>query len=468
MHILRIFCYTLIMLSIGKKNPLLTGFYSILFSLAFPVILQNLLQTLVNMMDTIMVGRLGATEIAAVGLGNQIFFMLTMVTFGISSGGAIFISQFWGAKDLQGIRKTFGIMLLACGSVALIFMFFAFTVPHRLIGLYSNDEAVIREGARYLRVVAISYPVMTFSFTCHMAFRSTERVILPMVTTAISFVLNVTLNALLIFGCAPLGIPRFGVVGAAIATVLARSAELIVTIAYSRAKKYEIISNLKELLGFDGEFIVKLIKIAAPVLLSETLWGLGITTQSSIFSHAGTESFAAFSIMNTVNQLTWVFFIGMGSASSVILGKKIGAGEEEAARAYTNRFCWFFPLSGAFIGLFLYPISKVLPFIFNVSPQIIAAAQSMMIVLMCVYPARAFNMLIIVGVCRSGGDTVFASVLDNSWMWLFAIPLGMIATFVWHLPAWQILLCLESEQIFKVGCGILRVRSGKWLHNLTH
>ena len=455
------------MLSIGKKSPLLTGFYKTLFSIAIPIILQNLLQTFVNMMDTIMVGRLGATEIASVGLGNQIFFLLIMVTFGISSGGSIFISQFWGAQNFKGIRKTFGIMLCACCSVALVFMALALSIPQKLIGLYSNDAAVIAEGTKYLRAVAFSYPVMTISFCCQMAFRSTERVVLPTVTTGISFILNVSLNAILIFGFEPLGIPKFGVVGAAIATVIARSVEMIITIAYSRAKKYEAISNLRELLGFDGEFVLKLLKVAAPVLLSETLWGFGITTQNSIFSHAGTESFAAFSIMNTVNQLTWVFFIGMGSASSVILGKKIGAGEEEAARAYTHRFCWFMPLMGAIIGLFLFPISRVLPFIFNVSPQIIAITQSMMLVLMCMYPFRAFNMLIIVGVCRSGGDTIFASVIDNGWMWFLAIPLALLATFVWHFPAWQIMLCLESEQILKTICGIWRVKSGKWLHNVT-
>ncbi|WP_407427670.1 MATE family efflux transporter [Treponema sp.] len=448
-------------------TSLLKGFYKTLFSIAVPIILQNLLQTFVNMMDTIMVGRLGATEIAAVGLGNQIYFMLAMVVFGVSSGSSIFISQFWGAQDLRGIRKTFGIMLAACTTVSLVFMSLALTVPEKLLGLYSNDENVIREGVRYLKAVAFSYPVMTVSFTCQMAFRSTERVVLPMVTTAVSFVLNVIFNSLLIFGCPALGIPKFGVAGAAIATVIARTAEMIITITWSRAKKYEAVSNLRELLSFERVFVLKLIKVAAPVLLSETLWGLGITTQNSIFSHAGTESFAAFSIMNTVSQLTWVFFIGMGSASSVILGKKIGAGEEEAARAYTNRFCWFLPLMGAVIGLFLFPISRILPHIFNVSPQIITITQSMLYVLMCMYPSRAFNMLIIVGVCRSGGDTVFASVIDNVWMWALAIPLGFTATFLWNSPAWLILICLESEQMLKTVCGILRVRSGKWLHNVT-
>ncbi|MBR1403157.1 MAG: MATE family efflux transporter [Treponema sp.] len=451
----------------NTKNPLLAGFYKTLFSIAIPIILQNLLQTFVNMLDTIMVGRLGAVSIAAVGLGNQIYFMLNMVVFGISSGCSIFIAQFWGAWDFKGIRKAFGIMLTLCFTVSLVFLAGGTLIPEKLLHLYSTDAAVLHEGTRYLRIAALCYPLLAISFSCQMAFRSTEHVVLPMVTTAISFVMNVSLNAIFIFGCAPLGIPRMGVVGAALATVISRAVEMIITLSVGIARKYEAVGTLKELFGFDRTFVLKLLRIGTPVLLSETLWGLGITTQNSIFAHAGTDSFAAFSIMNTVSQLTWVFFIGMGSASSVILGKKIGANEEAAARAYTNRFCWFFPLMGGIIGLLLFPISRILPFVFNVEPHIIAITQSMLYVLMVMYPFRAFNMLIIVGVCRSGGDTIFASIIDNGWMWAIALPLGLVATFVWKSPAWVILFCLESEQVLKSLCGVIRVRSGKWLHNIT-
>ena len=450
------------------KKQLLNGFYKTLFSIAIPIILQNLLQTFVNMMDTIMVGRLGSVPIAAVGLGNQIFFMLNMVVFGVSSGCSIFIAQFWGAKNLSGIRKTFGFMLIVCFFVSLVFLAGGTLIPEKLLSFYTKDEAVLREGIRYLRLVSFCYPMLAISFSCQMAFRSTEHVLLPMVTTAISFVMNVSLNAIFIFGFSPLGIPAMGVLGAALATVISRAVEMIITVGVGIARKFEAMGKIRELLGFNLAFIKKLAFVGIPVLLSETLWGFGITTQNSIFAHAGTDSFAAFSIMNTVSQLTWVFFIGMGSASSVILGKKIGAGDEDGARAYTHRFCTFFPLMGVIIGLLLFPISRLLPFIFNVEPHIIAITQSMLFVLMAMYPFRAFNMLIIVGVCRSGGDTVFASIIDNGWMWLLAIPLGCLATFVWHQPAWLILICLESEQVLKTVCGLWRVKSGKWLHNITH
>ena len=451
-----------------RKNKL-EGFYKILFSIAIPIILQNLLQTFVNMMDTVMVGRIGAVEIAAVGLGNQIFFILNMVVFGISSGCSIFIAQYWGQQDLKGIRKTFGIMLIVCTGVALLFTIAGVFFPEALISLYTNDAQVISEATDYLKIVALSYPIMAVSFACQAAFRSTEHVILPMVTTAISFVLNVTGNAIFIFGFEPLGIPRMGVAGAALATFISRAVEFFITIVVGKVKKYEAFGSLKELMAFNEKsFLLRLLKVGLPVIFSETMWGLGISTQNSIFAHTGTDSFAAFSITNTVSQLTWVIFIGMGNAAAIILGKKIGSGDKNGAIAYTNRYCWFFPLLGLIIGLFLIPLSFLVPYIFNIDENIVQIVKTMLYAIMCLYPFRAFNMLLIVGICRSGGDTIFASLIDNGWMWLVAIPLGYIASFKLGLAPWQILLCLEVEQLLKTTCGIFRVRSGKWLHNVTN
>lgn len=444
-----------------NRKKLLKGFYKTLFTLAIPIILQNLMQTFVNMLDTIMVGRLGAVEIASVGLGNQIFFMLSMVTFGISSGCAIFVSQFWGQSNIKGIRQTTGIMLAFSTAFSLVFFAGAFFIPDVLLGFYSKDVNVIQQGIPYLRIVAFSYPLTAISFALQMSFRSTERVYLPMVCTAVSLVLNIILNALFIFG---LGM---GVAGAATATLICRVVEFFIAIIWSYSHKYEVCASIGEYLGFDLSFLSKVVKTALPVLISEAVWGLGISAQNGIFARAGTAAIAAFNINNTVSQLTWVFFIGMGNASAIILGKKIGAGEIESAKAYVHRFTWFMPAAGGIIGLFLYPLSLTLGFFFNVEPEIINIAKTMLYVLICVYPMRAFNMLLIVGICRSGGDTIFSMLIDNGFMWLVSIPFGIAAAFLWHLAPYQILLVLESEQLLKMLFGLWRIWSGKWLHNLT-
>lgn len=448
-------------------KKILTGFYKLLFTIAIPIILQELLRTFVNMMDTIMVGRLGAVAIASVGLGNQIFFLLIMLIFGTSSGCAVFIAQYWGQRNIKEIRKTVGIMLTFSLAVTAVFTLACLTVPEKLIGLYSTDPEVISIGASYLRAVCISYPIMAITSALQMAYKSTEHVVLPMVTTAVSFALNILFNFIFIFGFEAWNIPAMGATGAAYGTVIARIAEFFITVIVGYYKKYEPCGSFNDFFSYSGSFVLKIFKIALPVILSECCWGLGISVQNGIFSHAGTDAFAAFSITNTCSQLTWVFFMGMGSAAAIILGKQIGAGEEEKAIAYTNRYSWFFPLCGAVIGLLLYPISLLTPKVFNVEPHIISITQSLLYLLMFMYPFRAYNMLLIVGILRSGGDTVFGSLIDNGFMWTIAIPLGCAATFFWHLEPWQIFLCLETEQFFKMGFGFVRVRSGKWLHRVT-
>ncbi|WP_147644990.1 MATE family efflux transporter [Treponema pectinovorum] len=462
------------MLEILERKNLLKGFYKTLFSLAIPIILQNLMQTFVNMLDTIMVGRLGAVEIAAVGLGNQIYFMLSIILFGVSSGCGVFVSQYWGQQNIKGIRRTVGIMLFVCTFFSILFFIAGFFLPDKLFSLYTKDLKVIAQGVSYLKIVAFSYPFTAISFAFQMAFRNTERVYLPMVCTAISLVLNGIFNYIFIFGTnfflfgQEFSIQPMGVSGAALATMICRIIEFFIVIIYSYSRHYEVCGKIAEFFDFDFSFIKKVFKIAFPVLVSETVWGLGITTQNAIFARAGTFAIAAFNITNTINQLTWVFFIGMGNASAVILGKKIGAEDIEGAKAYVQRSSWFMPLMGAIIGLLLIPLSFSLKFIFKVDPYIISLAQSMIYVLMCVYPLRAFNMLLIVGACRAGGDTIFSMIIDNGFMWLISIPLAFVAAFWWNLPPFAIMLFLETEQVFKVLAGAWRVKSGKWLHMVTH
>lgn len=455
------------------KTQTLPGFYKKLFMIAVPITLQQLMQTFVNMLDTIMVGRLGGLEIASVGLGNQIFFILNMMLFGIASGGSIFIAQYWGKKDISRIRQVLGIMLSASIILSLIFTFGAIFIPKVLIGFYSKDANVIELGAKYLRLVGFSYPIMAIGFAYQFAFRSTEHVKLPMISTIISFFFNATLNLLFIFGFnfniigIHVAFPALGVLGAALATLIARSIETAILIVYSYTKKFEACGSLKEIFSFDRSFVARFTKITVPVICNESLWGLGITIENAIFAHAGTNAIAAFNITGTISQLMWVFVMGCGNGAGIIIGKHIGAGQEKEARAYANRFAWFIPLLGLTVGLFLYPLSLSLPLLFNVENTIIRQAQLMLLVQICFYPFNSFDMAFIVGICRSGGDTKFAAFHDLFWMWAIAIPLGSVVALIFHWQPWQVYICLMSENVLKAVAGILRLHSGKWLHNIT-
>lgn len=445
----------------NQEKNLLRGFYKTLVIIAVPIILQQLLQTSVNLLDTAMIGQKGDVPLAAVGLGNQVFFILNMMLFGVTSGGSIFVSQFWGKQDFAGIRKTLGITLILSIFFGAVFMLLAIFVPQILLGVFSDDQAVIIEGSRYLRIAALSYPLMAVSFALQIAFRSTEHVILPTVSTAVAFALNVVLNYIFIFALDQ------GVEGAAKATVISRALELSIVVAVSRILKFEVWGTFREYMAFGGEFVWRLIQIGLPVFISETMWGLGISSQNAIFAHVGTLEYDSFNITNTINQVTWVFFIGVGSAAGIIIGKKIGAGEIDGAKAYARRFEWFTPLCGFLIGLLLIPLSKTLPFFFNVSSQVITTAQQLLLILVCVYPLRAYNILTIIGIFRPGGDTFYGSLIDNAPMWVFSLPFACCAAFIWNWEPWMILLCLETEQFIKAAAGWLRVRSDKWIRNVT-
>ncbi len=439
----------------------LKGFYSSLVAIAIPISLQSLLQNFVNMLDTVMIGRLGSVEIAAVGLGNQIFFVLTMILFGITSGGGVFIAQFWGKKDIGGIRKSFGLMTIIATIVAFVFTGLGLLIPYKMIGLYSPDPVVVQVGGDYLRIVCLSYIPTAISFSITLAFRSTERVKLPLVCTSVSLVTNAGANYLLIFTAG------LGVKGAAIATIFSRVVELLILVIWSYTHRYEVCGKLRELLGFDWSFVFKYIKIALPVIINETFWGVGTSVYNGIFAHAGTDSFTAYSITGTISQLTWVFCMGFGNGMGVLIGKRIGEKKFDEARAYARRSMWFMPLIGACVGVFLLPLSKLLPFLFNVDAEIIKSATTILMILIFAYPFNSFCMNWIVGVCRAGGDTVFSAAAELGVLWGVAIPLGYVAAFVLHLSAPMIFLFLTSESLVKAIIGVIRVLSGKWLHEVT-
>ena len=439
----------------------LKGFYTSLFTIAIPISLQALLQNFVNMLDTVMIGRLGSVEIAAVGLGNQIFFILNMILFGITSGGGVFIAQFWGKKDLSGIRRSLGLMTLIAAFVALVFTVLGLLIPHQLIRIYSPDPEVVHVGGEYLRLACLSYIPTAISFSITLALRSTERVKLPLVCTSVSLLTNAGANYLLIF------LAGLGVKGAAIATVFSRLVELVILLSWTYSHGYEICGRLRELLGFDWSFVFKYLKIAFPVIVNETFWGLGTSVYNGIYAHAGTDSFTAYSITGTISQLTWVFCMGFGNGIGVLIGKLIGEKKLDQARAYALRSMWFMPLVGAVVGVLLLPLSKLLPFLFNVEPEIIKMATQILMILILLYPFNSFCMDWVVGVCRAGGDTVFSAVGELIVLWGVAIPLGYVAAFVLHLPAPMIFLFLSSESIVKSIVGAIRVLSGKWLHEVT-
>ncbi len=440
-------------------------FFRSLFAIAGPIMLQNLASSLVNMLATVLIGRLGTAEIAAVGLGAQVYFLLNIIVFGVCSGATVFTAQYWGKRDVAGIRKTTGLCLVIALSVAGAFTAACVAFPRSIIGLYSRDVAVIELGARYLRVSAASFVPFAVSFVFTLVMRSTERVRLSLATTFATLALNAALSVLLIFGIGPF--PALGVTGAALATVIARAIEAVILVTASYARRYPHAGKPGELFAGDAAFAARFFAIAFPVIVNETLWALGITMQNVVFARVGTDALAAFNIVNALSNMVWFFFIGLGNGAAVIIGKKIGEGDERTARDYASRITRFGPLMAAFCSLILVPTSFLLPFVFNSGPGVFAIVGGMLVALAVVYPARAFNMTMVVGVCRAGGDTRFCVIYDILFMWTVALPLAALAAFVLRAPVWAVYLCVLSEEPLKLAIGLWRLKSGKWLNCVT-
>lgn len=449
-----------------RKGPFSDkAFISALLTLAFPIMFQNFLNSLVNMADTVMIGRLGTVEIAGVGLGNQVFFFMNIVLFGVVSGGGVFTAQFWGKKDLPGIRKTLGLVLTISLLVTGTFAAACAAAPRLILSLFSADPAVIEAGSAYLKTLSLSFVPFGVSFSFMLIMRTVEKVHLATVSTMISLSLNVALNWAFIFGLGP--IPAMGVLGAARATVLARIAEALILVTAAYARRYPLAGTLRELLGFDLRYARDFFVIALPVMVNEFLWSLGVVLQSAIFARASTESLAAFNITNTVAGLVWVIFIGLGNGVSVLIGKRIGEGNEAEARSYAGRIAAFSPMLAAAAALFLAPASFLVPLLFRVGGEVVSIASAMFVILAFMYPFRAFNMTMVVGVCRAGGDTRFGAVYDLLFMWVVALPLAASAAFLFGAPAPVIYLCVVSEEPLKALLGLWRLKSGRWLRRVA-
>lgn len=454
------------MSSTDASSPALTtGFAGDVLRLALPIAAQNLVSALVNLLATVMVGGLGSVSLAAVGLGNQIFFLLNLFVFGVATGGGVFIAQYWGKRDVAGLQRSFGFSL-AIGLVAgFLFTIAALAFPETLLGIYSSDRDVIRLGADYLRAVAWSYLPFCASFILGLAMRSVERVRPPLVATAVSLLLNVVLSYALIFGAA--GFPALGIVGAGWATVAARIVELALLSMLAATGRVPLLGSLRRLMDWGQGWPSRYLRVAWPVVLNEVTWSLGITLYSAFFARVGTGAVAAYNIANTASQLAMVLFFGIANAAAVMIGKKIGEGRRDVAIAWARRFAFVSPLIGVFVAVLLLPYRAALPWLYPFEAEIITSANLMIFVLAAILPFKIFNLTLVVGICRAGGDTKFGMYYDLLGVWGLGVPLAAFGAFAWDFPAWAVFLMTATDDFAKAFLGIWRLLSGRWVRDVT-
>lgn len=448
--------------SIKDKN-----FLKWMFALSLPIALQNLINASINTADTIMVGQLGEVAISSVGLANQIFFILSLILFGIGSGCNVFVAQFWGKNDIGSIRKTMALSICLSIIPCFIFTFFALYAPVMLMRIFSTDEQVIEAGCKYLRIIAISYIPCGISWTISSAVRTVERPALALIVSIVSLVTNSALNYILIFG--KLGFHALGIEGAAIATTVTRIIELliVVTALYTRFR-FMAIRPGDFLRGINPKFVIPFMRSITPIILNETTWGLGVAMYSVVFSRMGTGIVAAMNINNVFDNLFRALFFGMGYAAGVIVGKTIGEGKEDLALEYGKRFNIITPVLSILFTLMIAASAPIVKYIYNVSDEVMLDSMMLIIVTGLYAPLRNANLVQMVGVLRSGGDTKFALILDLAGVWFIALPFGAIFGLLFKFSIIAVHAIMLSEEIFKFVLITRRVFNGKWVKNLVH
>lgn len=441
-------------------------FYSVMLKVALPIAAQSLVFNLLNAVDVLLIGQLGETSVAAVALSNQWTFLMNLFLFGVGSGTAIFTAQFWGRQDVSNLRKAFGLGLTLGLVGSTLFATTAMLVPSGVLRIYTSDANVVALGAPYLRIVALSYIFTALSTIFGIALRTTRNIRLPVSVSAGALSFKTLLAYGLIFG--RFGLPELGIPGAAIATVIARVIECVVLLILTYRWRLPPALVPAEMVGVNRAFIATFATTTVPVILNEVIWALGTNVYTAIYARIGTESVAAVNISSTIEGVALVPMFGLGNACAIILGNAIGGGDTDLARDYSRKFLALAIAVGLVLGTAIFGASRFILGAYNISPEAVGYARGVMTVMAFALWLKAANLLIVVGILRSGGDTRFSLAIDTGPMWLMGIPLALLGAFVLHLPVYfVVMLVILGDELTKFLLGTWRVRSGRWLRDVV-
>lgn len=440
-------------------------FYSQIFKLVVPIVIQNLLSAAVSSADVVMLNYVGQSSISAVSLAANYASVLFMVYYGLGTGATLLCAQYWGKKDLQAIRVVEGIALRFSLMITLVFSGFALLTPELMMRLFTTDAELIRIGAEYLRIMSFTYFCWGFIEIYLAVLRSVGKVTIAMILNVLAFSLNILLNAVFIFGL--FGAPRLGAAGVAIATATSRAVELtgciIVSLLFSKDLKlnpaYMFISNKPLLRDF--------VRLSLPALANDLSWSVAFSMYSVILGHLGTDAVAANSLVVVVRNFGTVLCFGTASAGGILLGNVMGEGDMVRAKEYASKLLKLTVITGAIGGVLILIATPFVLHFAKLTETAMHYLKYMLLINTYYVMGAAVNTTLIAGVFRAGGDTRFGLICDTIDMWCYAVPLGFIAAFVFKLPVLVVYFLLCTDEFVKWPWVIKRYLSGKWLQNIT-
>ena len=435
-------------------------------SIGIPVIFANLITIGLNMMDTLMIGKLGLEELAGVGAANRIYSVFIIICFGFYSGSAVHLAQYWGIRDIPNMRRLVGVDLTFAIGFSLLVMVAGYLFAPSIIDLFLDEPQVIDYGVEYLRAVLLSYGLASISLVFSFLSRSIHRLLAPTLINGVAFVVNTVLNYCLIFG--KLGFPELGVKGAAVATVIARAVELLAMLLYIyTAKEHPLAARLKEMFAWDKPFLKMTIRTTIPVVLSEGAWSSGQALYYIAYGNLGFAAQAVVQVSSVVSDLFQTIFFGVGNACAVMIGNELGRGKRDLAYTYSQLFLRITAILCIIMTVLLLLSRNVIINIYDYDPATNAVLRETLVVYALFNTPRMLTYTLLVGILRAGGDTSFSSTLDILGIWCIGVPLAFLSAKVWGLSlSWVIALSL-SDEIIKTFICLWRMKSRKWMHVLT-
>lgn len=436
-------------------------FYQMVLSIAIPVVLQNMISIGVNIMDTMMLGSYGEIQLSASSLANEFISVYHIMCMGMSMGAAVLTAQYFGRKDMLAFKQTVTITLRLGLLIAAAFTVVTLIMPEQLMRIYTPDQQVIEKGALYFRISAVTYVLLGISLILTNIMRTVRLVRFPLMLSIVTFFVNIFFNWVFIYG--HLGAPEMQIEGAALGTVIARFVECVSLSVYFFCVDKRIGYRVRDLFIKCSDHVMIYIKYAIPVMVSDTLLALGNSAVSIIMGHIGASFVAANAIISQVVRLSTVFNQGLSSASSVITGNTLGAGEREKAQKQGTTFFMLSIFVGIVAAGVILAISPLLVENFNVTQETKDIAYQLMYAVSLMVVFQTVQSVLTKGVLRGGGDTRFLMLADMLFLWLASIPLGYFAGLVWHLPAFWVYVALKVDWVIKSVWCAFRLRSGKWI-----
>ena len=441
------------------------SFYKSFFSLLIIISLQSLISLGVALVDNIMLGVYDETAMSGAAMANQIQFLLQMIIAGISSGVVVLGAQYWGKNETEPIKNIIGVGMKFAILAGLVFFLATFFFPAQTLRLLTNEQAVIDEGVKYIRIMSVTFIVFSISNTLVMSLRSVETAFIGTVMAAVTMVLNIAMNYCLIFG--NFGFPELGIRGAAIATLTCWTVELVIILVYVRFIDKKLKATLKSLFSFDFTYLKDYFKTALPVILSGSFWGVAMAAQTSILGHMGASSIAANSIAAVIFQVVSVFAVSSANASSVIIGKTVGEKRLDMVKPYTVTLQILFVLIGIVSGAILFFVKDAIIDIYSITEETRRLTSAFIIILSITLVGTAYEYPVASGIIQGGGDTKYAFTIEMISMWGFTIPLAALSAFVFNLPPVFTFCVLKSDQLLKCIPNAIRCNRYKWIRELT-